>query len=489
MTGNSLKLASGGEMSAEYLTHARKYFVNEQNEQAFIDYCGRPLRKSIRFNSLKTDRESFLKIAEKYNWILTPIPWCTEGFWVDLDKANHEASLGNLPEHIQGLFYIQEASSMLPPFALLSQAEFEEPLVADFAAAPGSKTTQLSAMLNNRGIVLANELSASRLKGLHANLVRCGILNVCMSHQDGRKIGELMPQQFDFILLDAPCGGEGTVRKDFDALKSWDLEKVNALASLQKDLIISAYKALKPGGRLVYSTCTLSPQENQEVAKYLLEHTNAEVNPLNNLFKDAEKARTEEGYLLVLPHLFDSEGFFVASFNKPLSDENQDSPKPVFTSPFKPLTKKIKQQLVEHFKKYYDVDILPEGYQLLQREKEIWIFPKCISDINRFMKINRAGLKVATLFPNKTKGTFELACCFGDGAGKQLVDLNREQAMQYYQGLNVELDDLQRQKYELCDGEVLLKYQGSSLGLGLNKNGKIKNSLPRELVRDNICFP
>jgi len=416
VTSHSIKLASGGEMSEEYLSHAKKYFVTEENEQAFIEFCGRPLRKSVRFNSLKTNDEAFLKLAEKYNWELTPIPWCEEGFWIDLANANHKVSLGNLPEHIQGLFYIQEASSMLPPFALLRDAEFDKPLVADFAAAPGSKTTQLSAMLNNRGIILANELSASRLKGLHGNLVRCGILNSCMSHLDGRKIGEFMPERFDFILLDAPCGGEGTVRKDVGALKDWNINKVESIAELQKELIMSAYRSLKPGGRLVYSTCTLSPQENQMVANYLLQNTQARVNDLSSLFDGAEAAKTEEGYLLVLPHLFDSEGFFVASFEKPLTDVNDYSLNSVFTSPFKPLTRKTKQQITEYFDKRYDIDIVPEGYQLLQRDKEIWIFPQNISEINEFMKVNRAGMKIAALFPNKVRSTFEFACCFGDAA-------------------------------------------------------------------------
>ncbi len=487
MTQKTIKLASGGQLSLDYLNHARKYFVDEANEQAFLDYCGRPLRKSIRFNSLKTDRDSFLRIAENYNWHLTPIPWCEEGFWLDDSEANQPGSFGNLAEHIQGLFYIQEASSMLPPVALLQGESLEAHFVADFAAAPGSKTTQMAAMLQNRGLVLANELSASRLKGLHSNLVRCGILNTCMSHLDGRKIGELMPEQFDYILLDAPCGGEGTVRKDFDALKTWELARVESLAQLQKELLLSAYRALKPGGKLVYSTCTLSPQENQEVANYLVEQAAAEILELRELFPGAEKARTEEGYLLVLPQLFDSEGFFVASFRKPLTQSTAAQPKAVYTPPFVPLTRLIEQQVLKHFRSHFGVDIRPSGYSLLQRDKEIWIFPSDISAIDRYLKVNRAGMKVANYFPKKIRATHEFACCFGDKAERQIVELNDEQASTYYQGSNFSIKDCSvGEKVE--DGEVIVFYRGKPLGLGLNQKGKVKNSLPRELVRDNIQF-
>ncbi len=482
----NIKLSSGGVINRDYLIHAKANFISEEALAEFVEYCGKPLRKSIRYNSLKVTQDEFLNIANKYHWQLTQIPWCNEGFWVDLSKANHDESLGNLPEHIQGLFYIQEASSMLPPFALFDQIEMDllnDPLVADFAAAPGSKTTQIAASLNNQGIILANELSASRLKGLHGNLVRCGILNVCMSHQDGCNIGSLLPNSFDFVLLDAPCSGEGTIRKDKDALKEWQLDKVESLAKLQKQIIVSAYNALKPGGRLIYSTCTLSPQENQQVVDYLLTQTLATINPLNNLFAGSEKALTEQGSLLVLPQYFDSEGFFIASINKPVNETNNQQPKPVYSTPFTPLAKKQTQLVTYYFKQTFGVDIVPSGYQLLQKDKDIWLFPNNIAALNRAIKINRAGTKIATIFPRNIRSSFEFASCFGHLASKQFVALNQVQASGYYRGENIEVCE-----GNLLEGEVILMYQGKTLGVGLNKKGKIKNRLPRELVRDNIEF-
>ena len=484
-----IQLANGGKISENYLEHARATFLSTDDEQQFIDFCGQPLRKSVRINRLKFGRDAFVTMAEKYAWQIESIPWCSDGFWIDLSNANHQISLGNLPEHIQGLFYIQESSSMLPPEALLNDNRLDEPLVADVAAAPGSKTTQLAAMLDNKGLVLANELSASRLKGLHSNLVRCGIMNTCMSHLDGRKIGELMPGQFDYILLDAPCGGEGTVRKDADALQQWDINRVQELAEVQKSLIESAYKALRPGGKLVYSTCTLSPEENQQVANHLVETSDATINRLAGLFEGAEKVATKEGYLLVLPHIFDSEGFFISSFNKPLESESHYELPSVYSTPFKKLTQKTSTFIKSHFEKHFGIDIEPQGFQLKQRDKEIWIFPERLLDVDPYLKINRSGMKVANVFPKKVRVTHEFACCFGERASSQKVELNTLQASLYCQGQNIELEAEQHLSLPLIDGEVILTYQKHGLGVGLNKKGKVKNSLPRELVRDNIRFP
>ncbi|MCW9016556.1 MAG: NOL1/NOP2/sun family putative RNA methylase [Kangiellaceae bacterium] len=486
---SDIQLANGGKISSDYLEHARATFLSAQDEQQFIDFCGRPLRKSIRINRLKFSREQFIEMAKKYVWQIESIPWCQDGFWVDLSNANHELSLGNLPEHIQGLFYIQEASSMLPPEALLNGQVLDAPLVADFAAAPGSKTTQLAAMLDNKGLVMANELSASRLKGLHSNLVRCGILNTCMSHLDGRKIGELIPGQFDYILLDAPCGGEGTVRKDVNALQHWDINRVTDLAEIQKSLIESAYKALRPGGKLVYSTCTLSPEENQQVANHLVETTDAKTDSLADLFTGADKVATQEGYLLVLPHVFDSQGFFISSFSKPENSECVDELRAVYSSPFEKLSNKTALLIKSHFKTHFGVDIEPMGFQLKQRDKEIWIFPEHLSEVDSYLKINRAGMKIANVFPKKIRATHEFVCCFAEKATQQKVELNKLQASLFCQGQNIELEDEQKQYSQLVDGEVILTFQKHGLGVGLNKKGKIKNSLPRELVRDNIRFP
>ncbi|GAL21235.1 ribosomal RNA small subunit methyltransferase F [Vibrio maritimus] len=222
----------------------------------FVEACRKPLRKSIRVNTLKTTVDAFKINAQNKGWILNPIPWCQEGFWIEADES--EVPLGNTAEHMAGLFYIQEASSMLPPSALYAGEDSDYEAVLDMAAAPGSKTTQLAALMENSGVLVANEFAASRVKVLHANIERCGVRNAALSNYDARVFGGWLPEQFDAILLDAPCSGEGTVRKDPDAMKNWSLNSTAEIAATQKDLIESAFHALKVGGNLVYSTCALS---------------------------------------------------------------------------------------------------------------------------------------------------------------------------------------------------------------------------------------
>ncbi len=481
------------KISPEFIAHAFSQYLTPDNQKEFLRACATPLRPSVRVNTLKYSVEQLQRLAAKHQWRLLPIPWCEQGFWIDTqsDSGSSELQgLGNLAAHVQGAFYIQEASSMLPPAALFfgepllnAQDGMSELVVMDMAAAPGSKTTQIAALLNNQGVLLANELSASRLKSLHANLLRCGVINTCLSHLDGRKIGAYMPAQFDYVLLDAPCGGEGTIRKDNLALSNWRLEQVESIAQLQKEMILSAYQSLKPGGKLVYSTCTLSFEENHQVVDFLIDNTDAQVEPLSQLFDGAEKAVTEQGYLHVLPHLFDSEGFFVAKIKKPINAETADYPQAKYNAPFIKLSKKLKQQFTDYLAQYFGIDITQLNLEILQRDKEIWIFPKSISKVNLYLKINRAGTHIAQIFPKKIRITHEFASCFGHLAKKQVAEINAQQASEFIQGKNFQLES-----NELENGDILLKFEGLILGIGLNQKGKVKNGLPRALVRDNLVL-
>ncbi len=282
-----------------FLTQMREAMPSTLSFDDFLAACQRPLRRSIRVNTLKISVADFLQLTAPYGWTLTPIPWCEEGFWIERDNED-ALPLGSTAEHLSGLFYIQEASSMLPVAALFADDNAPQ-RVMDVAAAPGSKTTQIAARMNNEGAILANEFSASRVKVLHANISRCGISNVALTHFDGRVFGAAVPEMFDAILLDAPCSGEGVVRKDPDALKNWSPESNQEIAATQRELIDSAFHALRPGGTLVYSTCTLKQEENEAVCLWLKEtYPDAvEFLPLGNLFPGANKALTEEGFLHV----------------------------------------------------------------------------------------------------------------------------------------------------------------------------------------------
>ncbi len=484
-------------ISPDYIAHARCQFLEDDKLEEFLDYCGRPLRKSIRINTLKITVDEAKAHFEREGFELTSIPWCPQGFWISAlversaqaipPKSNVEAdiSLGNLLEHLQGLFYIQEASSMLPPIALMHQQSTQKksPLVLDLAAAPGSKTTQLAALLDNTGLIIANEMSASRTKILYANLVRCGVSNTCISQFDGNKFRGRLSNLFDYVLLDAPCGGEGTIRKDPNALLDWQLDKVQTLAKLQKELILTAYHCLKPGGRLVYSTCTLSKEENHQVAEYLITETTARIERLDDLFEGANRSVTSQGFLHVLPQDYDSEGFFVAAFNKPMS-ANGDLDVVTQTSPFVPLSLKTQSQIQDYYCNHFGLDILNLNKVLRQRDREVWLFPQYFDMVSKRVRLNRSGIKLAEIYPNKIRSSHEFAIALDDSIQQQKVNLTESQAEDFFKGRNLEFSKCDGYK----DGEVLLTINSRAIGIGQLQKGKIKNLLPRDRVLDKLSL-
>lgn len=447
----------------------------------FIAMSERPLRRSLRVNTLKISVEDFLALVAPMEWALTPIPWCPEGFWISRDDAD-TLPLGSTAEHLAGLFYIQEASSMLPVTALFEGSP--APLrVMDVAAAPGSKTTQIAARMNNNGAILANEYSASRVKVLHANLSRCGISNTAMTHFDGRVFGAALPETFDAILLDAPCSGEGVIRKDADALRNWSEASNAGIAATQRELIDSAFHALRPGGTLVYSTCTLNTDENQQVLAWLLARypEAVEVEPLHQLFDGAEKVATAEGYLHVFPQIFDSEGFFVARLRKtagipPLPKPGYKVGKP----PFSPMTRAQQQEVAAAAAKCglrWD-----EQHTLWQRDKEIWLFPAAIEALLGKVRFSRIGLKLAETFPKGYRWQHEAAIALADPHAANAVELSSAEAEEWYRGRDI------YPERDLPAGELIICHQRQPIGIAKTVGTRIKNNYPRDLVRDGRLF-
>lgn len=228
-----------------------------------LDALRRPKSPGLRINTLRVSVKEGRDILLERGFKLTPLAFYEPGFRVDW----HPGEMGRTPEHAAGLFYIQEPSSMIPP-VILSPQPTER--VLDLAAAPGSKTTQMSALMENQGLVLANDPDRQRLKALHGALDRLGCLNVATCSVDGARIGGIYPGFFDRVLLDAPCSGLGTLHKNPEVESWWSWEKVARLVRVQKRLILSAYDSLSPGGMLGYSTCTITPQENEGIIDFLL---------------------------------------------------------------------------------------------------------------------------------------------------------------------------------------------------------------------------
>lgn len=445
----------------------------------FIAACQRPLRRSIRVNTLKISVEDFLALVAPYSWQLTPVPWCAEGFWIERDDED-AVPLGSTAEHLSGLFYIQEASSMLPVAALFADGNSPE-RVMDVAAAPGSKTTQIAARMGNRGAILANEFSASRVKVLHANISRCGIHNVALTHFDGRVFGAALPEAFDAILLDAPCSGEGVVRKDPDALKNWSVESNIEIAATQRELIESAFHALRPGGTLVYSTCTLNRDENEDVCLWLkAQYPDAvEFLPLNDLFVSAQEAITPEGFLHVFPQIYDCEGFFVARLRKTQAVAPLPAPKfKVGNFPFAPLKGRDAAQLVAAAEKvglFWD-----ESLHLWIRDKEVWLFPAEIEPLIGKVRFSRIGIRLAEVHNKGYRWQHEAVIALA--GHENAFALTHQEAEEWYRGRDVYPDSTP------SGDEVIVTYQGYPLGLAKKVGSRLKNSYPRELVRDGRLF-
>nr|WP_312757212.1 16S rRNA (cytosine(1407)-C(5))-methyltransferase RsmF [Pantoea brenneri] len=465
---------------ADFLALMRQALPDEASLEAFITVSQQPLRRSLRVNTLKISVADFLAQTAQYGWQLTPVPWCDEGFWIS--REDESLPLGSVAEHLSGLFYIQEASSMLPVTALFD-AQSEVTAVMDMAAAPGSKTTQIAARMNNHGIILANEFSASRVKVLHANISRCGVSNSALTHFDARVFGPALPEQFDAILLDAPCSGEGVIRKDADALKNWSLATTAAIAATQRDLIDSAFHALKPGGTLVYSTCTLNQIENQQVIDWLLQRYPgaAEVEPLDRLFDGADQAATPEGYLHVFPQLFDSEGFFVARLRKTASVEPLPAPTyKVGKLPFSHLSRKLEgeiRQAAAAVSLTWD-----DSLELWQRDKEIWLFPAAVTPLLGKVRFSRIGLKLAETFAKGYRWQHEAVIALARPTPEQVFELSAAEAEEWYRGR-----DIYPEAAPTPD-EMIVTYQQQPLGLAKKVGSRIKNSYPRELVRDGRLF-
>ena len=288
--------------------------------EKFKEYSLSFLTRCIRINTLKIRVDELKKRLED-EWELVQSPWCNEGFSIT-NKKSDRRDIGNLIEHALGYFYVQESTSMIPPIVL--EPKHRE-LILDMCASPGSKTTQMAQYMQNTGTIIANDYTIERMKPLVLNLQRCGVLNTITTLMQGhwfKKSG----MKFDRILVDAPCSGTGTIRKSLKTLLIWNPYMVRRLSGIQKQLISAAFEILNDGGTLVYSTCSVEPEENEEVIDFLLsksdnarlEDINLNIRRSNPILEFENKKYNSEikKCLRIWPQDNDSEGFFVAKISK-----------------------------------------------------------------------------------------------------------------------------------------------------------------------------
>jgi tRNA (cytosine49-C5)-methyltransferase len=283
----------------------------------FLQYSLAYSAKSIRVNTLKISVEDLRKRMEK-DWALRPVPWCKEGFFLTYRHAKR-FDIGNLPEHQLGFIYVQDAASMIPPVVLDPQPG---EMVLDLCAAPGSKTSQMAMYMQNSGILIANDVSGIRLTPLGLNIQRSGIMNTVLTLRANRFLSPV----FDRVLVDAPCSGTGTIRRSLKTLQMWSPGLVQRLVSEQRRLIENGFNVLKPGGTMVYSTCTQEPEENEGLISWFIErHPDAELLEIDLPIKRSDAILEFEGQtyapevrkcLRIYPQDNDTEGFFVAKIRK-----------------------------------------------------------------------------------------------------------------------------------------------------------------------------
>lgn len=454
----------------------------------FLEYCTKPLRRSIRVNTIRISLKDFEKRAQKNNWTLQSIPYIPNWYFIEWDHENE--ALGKSIEYFCWLFYIQETSSMIPPL-VLNPLKWD--IILDMSAAPGSKSTQMSTIINNDGLIIANDVVSSRIKALKTNINYQGMIACISSKLDWRDFGRYYNETFDKILLDAPCSWEGTMRK---GKIKWSLDVIHELSSLQKRLISSALQALKIGGELVYSTCTMTPEEDELILDYIKKEfwdsvgiISWELNWLKSrpwiLEWEWQKLDKECQYWQkIWPHINNTEGFFIAKIKKN-SEIIVDK-----ISTYYP--KKSSYKII----KWKELKILYS-----QINKRFWIPKKYFNEYLIVKKGNKLEIRtkqsnVFALFPNiqslwipfgeEIQNNFTLDFYSGQSfwkhATKNILVLNSEQAHKFIKWDDIALES--EQIKNCLEWQLIIMYDWLILWTSLlQKKWKLKNQVPRENIK------
>ncbi|WP_330632766.1 RsmB/NOP family class I SAM-dependent RNA methyltransferase [Halocatena halophila] len=281
---------------------------------AFLGACDRPLPSVVRVNTLKASVERVERALADTGYEYEQCSWYPELLRLSTDTP------GNSWPYVHGWIYGQEEVSALPARVLSPSAGDR---VLDTCAAPGSKTTQLAALMDDRGTLIANDANLGRLSALRTNAQRCGVTNLIVNSADAQTLS-LAPfggDPFDHALVDVPCSCEGTIRKNPTALEDWDIDHVRGLAGIQRGILRRAIQATRAGGTVVYSTCTFAPEENEAVLDAVLETESCRIVPFETALDTRpgvtewnEKTfdRSVEKAQRIYPHLNDTGGFFCA---------------------------------------------------------------------------------------------------------------------------------------------------------------------------------
>ncbi|MBC5683211.1 RsmF rRNA methyltransferase first C-terminal domain-containing protein [Ruminococcus sp. NSJ-13] len=432
----------------------------------YLQCYDEPRYYGLRVNTNKISVEDFLKIAP---WSLTPVPWIPNGFYYDGDKIQPSKH----PYYFAGLYYLQEPSAMTPASRIPVEPGER---VLDVCAAPGGKATELGAKLKGEGVLIANDISNSRARGLLKNLELFGIGNMMVISEEPGKLVEYFPEYFDKILIDAPCSGEGMFRKDKKMVKAWEEHGPEFFSKLQRSIITQAAAMLKPGGMILYSTCTFDPLENEKTVEYLLETCPefkiCEMEGYEGFCEGIPKyvENHSEEYrktVRIFPHKMQGEGHYLALVKK--GDDNVEGKN---EKPAKPKegVKKLPEEL-EQFLKELSWDI--DKSRLDIREERVYYMPENLPML-KGVRFLRSGLLLGEVKKNRFEPSQALAMCLKKEEYPRILDLpvSDDRVIKYLKGETLDVEDITSRKEK---GWYLVCVDGYPLGFGKLANQTLKN--------------
>lgn len=442
--------------------------------------------QSLRINTLKEDKEYFLAHTK---FALAPVPWTENGFYYETGDTP-----GKHPYHEAGVYYIQEPSAMAPVEFLMCPLEgktvSEEERILDLCAAPGGKSTQIAAAMQGQGILICNEIHPARAKILSENVERMGICNAMVTNETPQKLAEYFSDYFTRILVDAPCSGEGMFRKNEDACDEWSLENVQLCADRQDEILDCAASMLAPGGRLVYSTCTFAPDENEgSVSRFLLRHPEFSVEKaeLSNGMQAGVPAWGREPLpeltdtVRLWPHRLKGEGHYMAVLRK----EGGPAHKTVgwcrngLEQGITERERKVPGKGCVEYLEFLKEVLQPEAMerflgQFLRFGEQLYLIPKGMPAIEG-LKVLRPGLHLGTIKKNRFEPSHAFALALRGKDVLHTADLPSEgQEIRGYLNGETFLHDGEK-------GWYLLTVDGYSIGWGKLAGGVMKNHYPKGL--------
>lgn len=450
-------------------------FENKMREllkDEFPDYMAcynEPRYYGLRVNTSKISVEEFQKICPFEIW---PVPWIENGFYYDGEMVVPSRH----PYYFAGLYYLQEPSAMTPASRLPVEPGDR---VLDVCAAPGGKATELGARLQGKGVLIANDISNSRAKGLLKNIEVFGIGNVLVLSEEPGKLEGYFKEYFDKILIDAPCSGEGMFRKDKKMVKAWEEHGPEFFANIQKSIIVQAAKMLRPGGMMLYSTCTFDGRENERMIEYLLERYpefeildiapyDGFVHGIPELTRSNDDAYRKT--VRIFPHKMKGEGHFLALLRKGGLGETALEKPLKEVCPVRGGRKKLPQELEEFFRNIaWDLD----ADRLDIHRERVYYMPGSLPDV-RGIRFLRTGLLLGELKKNRFEPSQALAMCLKKEEYKRVLDLKAEdeRISRYLKGETLDVSDVLP---EASGGWYLVCVDGYSLGWGKLAGGALKN--------------